>query len=170
MGMDPITIVAIASLAVGTASYVEQKNSAEDAQAAQQKAQSVQKGVQAAQAATERRNQIREERVRRARLMQASQNTGTVSSSGEMGAIGGLSTQLGTNIGTNLAMKAAGQEISLYNQQASDAMFSAQQAGQLFSLAGSVFGATAGKAVSGMTGGSSAFNPTPSQISFVMKE
>lgn len=159
------TILAAAALAVGTTSYIEQREAAGDAKEAQRKAQGEQKAIGASSAASERRQQIREERVRRSRIMQASQNTGTSGSSGEFGSIGSLSTQLGSNIGANLGSLAAGQRISIFNQQASDAVFSSQQAGQLFSLSTQVFGATAGKASSSIFGKSDVWLPSTSAVS-----
>ena len=156
---------AITSAVIGVASYVEQKDAAADAADAQRKTQSEQKALSASSGAAERRQQIREERVRRSRIMQASQNTGTSGSSGEFGAIGSLSTQLGANIGTNLGAQAAGQRISIFNQEASDAMFSSQQAGQLFALSSNVFGATSGKAASSIFGAKPAAVPTTSAVS-----
>lgn len=163
MGLE--VIIAAAAFTVSAASYVEQKEAASDAREAQGKAQSEQKALSASSGAAERRQQIREERVRRSRIMQASQNTGTSGSSGEFGAIGSLSTQLGANIGTNLGAQAAGQRISIFNQEASDAMFSSQQAGQLFALSSNVFGATAGKAASSIFGAKPAAVPTTSAVS-----
>lgn len=146
------TVAAVAS--AGTAAYAanQQKVAAGRAQEAQAKAASEQKAVNASQFAQEQRQQIREERVRRARILQTSQNTGTAFSSGEAGAIGGMATQLSSNIGTNLAMKAASQQISLFNQQAADAQYDYQKAGQLFSLASSIFSATAPGAMKAVGG------------------
>lgn len=145
-------VAAVASLGVSVYSYTEQKAAAGRAEAAQEKARTEQKQVQAAQASQERRNQVREERVRRARIMQASQNTGLGFSSGEAGVIGGLSTQLGSNIGTNLSMQKSAQNISLFNQQASNAMFEQQQYSSLFNLSANIFGSTAGQAASDIKG------------------
>lgn len=146
------TIIAAASLAVGTYSYVEQQKAQGRAAAAQESARTEQRQIQAMQASQERRSQVREERVRRARVMQASQNTGLGFSSGEAGVIGGLSTQLGSNIGTNLSMQQSAQNISLFNQQAANAQYEQQQFAGLFSLSGNIFGNFAGQAASDIKG------------------
>jgi hypothetical protein len=160
-----VAVAAITSAVVGVVSLGVSLDAASQAQYAQEKSRNAQMGQQASQAATERRQQVREERVRRARIMQASQNTGTAGSSGEIAAIGGMATQLGSNIGANLAAKAAGQEISIFNQQASDAMFTSQQAGQLFALSSQIFGATAGKAASSIFGATPAAIPNTPAVS-----
>lgn len=146
------TLLAASALAVGTYSFVKQQEAQEDAQTAQRKSANEQKAINASQAANERRQQIREERVRRARIEQSSMNTGAYGSSGALGTIGGLSTQFSTNVGANLAMQAASQQISIFNQQASDAQYSAQTYAGMFNLAGNIFGATAGSAASYLKG------------------
>lgn len=149
---------AIAAVVVGGASYMEQKEANKDAArdreamaATQREAQSEQKAVNTAQAAAERRQQIREERVKRARIIQASENTGVSGSSGEFGALGSLATNLGSNIGSNLGMAAAGGRISDLNQTASGFNTSAQNndaraanAGQAMNLSMSIFNSAGG--------------------------
>ncbi len=153
MGMDPITIGLIASATVGAASYVEAKSARkEQAAAVAQQAevnkqiQSEQKAANVAAASTERRQQIREARVRRARIMQSSQGTGATGSSAEFGSIGGMSTQLATNIGSNLgAIQTAGRISDLgqtaadFGTQANFAGVKAQDATSMFQLSTSIF-------------------------------
>ena len=153
MGLETATIIAITSAVVGTASYVEakeargeQKAASERAAGQQKEARSVQEAANAQQAAMENRQQIREERVRRARIMQSAQNTGTAMSSGEFGSIGSLSTSLSSNIGANRGALQRGQQISALTQNAADFNLEAQNAGidasnsqSLFSLSTSIF-------------------------------
>lgn len=152
--LSTIALVAVATVStyVAVKSYQEQKESAAEAKAAQQRAVEEQRKQAAIQQAQEQRQQIREERVRRGRILQASQSRGGAGSTGEFGATGGLSTQLGSNVGQNLAMKAIGQQISIFNQQYSNAAFDAQQAGNLFALSSQIFGMTAGGAASALKG------------------
>lgn len=152
------TTVAIVSAVIGTASYVEAKDArqeaSENAQRSaeqQRKAQEVQQAGSAQQAAMERRQQIREERVRRARIMQASSNTGTVGSSAEFGSIGGMGTQLQSNIGQNLGAIQRGQAIGTFSQNAADFNTASQRnindannAQSLFSLSTSIFSGVKG--------------------------
>lgn len=124
--------IATASLVLGAVSTaiqyranIEAEGDREDAAKQQEKARAEQKAAQAAQAAAERRQQIREERIKRARLVQSSIGTGVSGSSGEMGAGGSLATQLSSNIGFNLGQERAAAAISGYNQSAADFLSSA---------------------------------------------
>lgn len=124
-----------------------QKDSAEE----QRKARAEQSAGQAGQAAAERRAQIREERIRRAKIIQSSENTGVGDSSGEFGATGNLATTLGSNIGANVGAVQRAANITGYNQNAADFLSSAQSHmndanmwGQVGSVATSVFSTTGG--------------------------
>ena len=142
-----------AAAAAATVSYSEAEKAREEQQrlseqsaGEQRQARSVVEAGQAQRAAIEQRQQIREERVRRARILQSASNTGTLASSGAYGATGSLSTNLQTNIGTNLGEIQRGQQISAFQQNAADlglqsqfAGFEAQNAGSLFQLSTSIF-------------------------------
>ena len=152
------TIIAVGALAVGgVAAYqgyeARKEQAAYNKQAAQEqkKARSEEKALNYQAQAAERRAQIREERVRRARILQAAENSGSSGSSGEIGALGGMATQLAANIGMNLGRAQGGDMISGYLQNAADfsnsaqqAAFSAQNADSLFSLSSSIFSAAGG--------------------------
>jgi hypothetical protein len=119
---------------------MDAKSSARKSAEEQRKAQSEQRAVQARQAAEEKRKQVREERVRRAKILQGSENTGVTGSSGEIGALGSLSTQLAANLGSNVGASRSGALIGGFNQTAADFSFDAsksmQEAGQWSQLAG----------------------------------
>src|SRR5690606_9104730 len=104
------------------------------------KIQREQEAQNAKAASDERRQQLREERVRRGRVMQSAANTGVAGSSGELGALGALATNLNTNIGANLGMLQSAQNISGYSQNAATAMGQANQAGANASLWNQVSG------------------------------
>jgi hypothetical protein len=130
----------------------EQQGLMQEAANEQRKARSVAEAGQAQQAALEQRQQIREERVRRARILQSASNTGTLASSGAYGATGSLSTSLQSNIGSNLGAIERGQQISAFQQNAADlglgaqfAGFEAQNMGSLFQLGTSIFAANTAK-------------------------
>jgi hypothetical protein len=160
------TYLAIAAIAVGTASYVSAEKSRKEAQvnyasqaSEQRKAQSEQNALNAQSAAAERRQQVREQRIKLARLEQAAENTGTEGSSGALGAAGGFATQLGANIGSNLGAIAASQRTGGYLQAAADFGTAAQRnlsdmgaSQNLFSLSTTIFNAA---------GGFSAFKTAP---------
>lgn len=81
---------------------------------------SEEQAINTAKAASERRQQLREERVKRGKLMQSSVNSGVNYSSGTMGAGGALSTQLGSNLGFNAGMIDATSRISANKQEVSN--------------------------------------------------
>ena len=153
MALATSTIIAIASATMTAYSTMQQADAQDEARRNQEaaneeqrKAREEQKAAQAAQSAAERRTQIREERVKRARLLQSSVNTGVSGSSGEAGATGGLSTQRGANIGFNLGQKQAAANISAAGQNAADFLSSANsnivdanQWGQVAGLSMNIF-------------------------------
>lgn len=81
-----------------------------------------QQAINSQQAAQERRQQIREERVRRGKIIQSSQNTGVSGSSGEGGALSAVSTQFSSNVGQNLGMLQGTANISQNEQDAANVM------------------------------------------------
>ena len=163
MGMDPVTIGLIIS-AVGTAASIDAsqdaKSAAKQSRAAQEKVASEQRAQNASQAAQERRQQIRDERVRRARIIQSSVNTGTSDSSGEIGAISSLSTQLASGIGSNLGRLQGAENISLFSQQEADARFNIAKADNQGRIGGTLVNQSGNLAqIGGYIAGSSIFTP-----------
>lgn len=142
MGIDPVTI-AIASFALTGASAVASNRQQSKAADEQKKVRRQQQASLAEQAAMERRQQIREERIKRARVMQAAELTGTTGSSGALGAGGALSTQFASNVGFNQSQLAGAQAISQYQQNAANAASRANDFNALGSVAGSIFNMTA---------------------------
>lgn len=155
MGIETIAYIGLAVAAGGTVlSYSQQRRAQaaqEDAADDQRRGNAVQSAQQAQQAAQERRQQIREERIKRASILNSSENSGTSGSSGEMGATGGMSTQLGSNLGINGSSLLAGQAITGFSQSAANNMQAAQTAqgrasmwGQVAGIGGSMFGNAGG--------------------------
>ena len=140
MGLDPLTLAVVATMVVSTGVSIKQQ---QEARSEQKKAQREQGAANAERAAAERRQQIREERIRRAQIEQAAANTGTVASSGAVGATGGLGTTLASNLGFNLSQVTHAGNISVFNQNSASAMGKAQTVEQLGSLATSIFSSTA---------------------------
>ncbi len=122
--------VAVIGLLSANASQNKQASMASDAAAHQREAQNEQRSAIASQQASDRRAQVREERVRRAKIMQGAENSGTAGSSGEIGALGSISTQFFSNIGTSLGGQRVASNISSQQQTAADMNFNAQIAGQ----------------------------------------
>lgn len=161
-------MAAISSIVVGlavTASAVgayqgyqarkDAKSAARKSAAEQRKIQAEQRAMNAQQQAQERRQQIREERVRRARVLQAANNSGTGESSGMLGALGSLSTQLFNNVGINLGRAAASDRISMFSQNAANFNLDMQNAGYKAQNADAVMGM--GMSIFNAAGGLSAF-------------
>jgi Flp pilus assembly protein TadB len=173
--MGVVAMIAAAAVGVGTAAYAaneaenaqyEANQNAKAAASENRKIQSEQKAQNDATAAAERRKQIREERIRRARIQQAAQNTGTSGSAGELGAVGGLSTNLSSGIGFNIGAQQSAANISVYAQSAANfdmnrqnAMQDLEKANQMFSLGTSIF-MNAGGIGSGVNQGMSYFKGT----------
>ena len=116
--------------AVGTAASIQQSSAARQDQKKARDAQNAARGEQQAQqnaeAAQARRQQMREARIKRAQVLQASENTGTEGSSGEIGAVGSINTQLGSNIGLSQGNIERSQRIGGFGQEASNFMADAQ--------------------------------------------
>lgn len=139
MGLEVIaSIVAITA----TAASVQQQGKAAKAQ---KKIQNEEKARNTAQQMAERRQQVREERIKRARVMQASENTGTAGSSGELGAVSSIGTQIGANLGFNQSMIESGNRISGYAQQVANAQSNASVFNSIAGMSsnvGSIFGSS----------------------------
>lgn len=153
--MTAIAIAGLAIAAVGTYSSMEaskQANSARKKAAEEQnKIRGEQNALAARDSAQERRQQIREERVRRAQILQSASNTGVAGSSGETGALGSLNTNLTNNLAINAGSRQAGQRMSIFSQNAANYQSTAQQkdfnagmASQWAGLGASMFNAGGG--------------------------
>jgi|ERR1700749_833185 len=98
--MGIVTALAIASLVVAAGSAYMQNKNQQQARKDQKKAA----GIAAAQNTVANQNsirdQVRQQRIRTAQIMQASENTGTTGSSGALGGVSALASQSGANIGT----------------------------------------------------------------------
>jgi hypothetical protein len=167
MGIETAALVVAAVAAVGgaTTSIIagnQQRAAARHAADDQRQAQEIQNADNATKQAAERRQQIRDERIRIARVQQAAANTGTESSSGELGAIGSITTQTNNNIGINLGAAQRGTDISILNQDAADSIFQGQQAAGTTGAFGSIFGAL-GAGASAYTNATKTIKPVPTQ-------
>lgn len=144
MGVTTGIIGAVAAV-VGTGASVIQGNKARAAARhsadLQTQAQEDTNAQNAQTAADAQRQQIRDARVKQARILQSSTNTGADNSSGSLGAIGAVATNLSDNQGTMLGAQQRSQDISNLNQQAADSMFDSRvdsQVGQEFAQFGQI--------------------------------
>lgn len=149
---------AIAAVVVTAASAYMQGRQAKKAAAERKEAGKVSAAEQAAQAAQGRRAQVREERVRRASILQSSQNTGVGQSSGELGATSALGSLISGNLAGMQRQQRSSSAIGELSQSAANYDLRGAQWQAVGQIAGSVFSAAAG----GMGGGGSA--PAPKSV------
>jgi len=137
--MGIATTLAIVSLvsAAGSA-YMQNKNVAA-ARKQQKNAADVAQAQNQVQQQNDIRNQIRQQRIRTAQIMQASADTGTQGSSGELGGVSALASQTGNNVG-QIASRANSQNSILgYQNEASADMGRAATWGAVGQIASSSF-------------------------------
>jgi hypothetical protein len=144
MALATSTIVAIAAVVAAGASAVVGNQTRKDAAGARGRAENATAAQRAAEAANEKRKLIREGRVKKARILQASENTGTGDSSGEFGALGGMSTQLGTNLGFNAGTLMRGRQAAGDLASAFKSDQEGQKAAATGAIASSIFSAAGG--------------------------
>lgn len=137
------TVVAAAAVAVAAgsayAAHQQQAAAADD----QKDAAKVASNESKAQAAAQRRQQIREERVKRASIIQSAQNSGVSASSGSLGAQSVLDTQSGITMSNISRSTASSDAIGDFQQSAADHLQSANNYQQIGSVASSIFGVAA---------------------------
>lgn len=143
--------VSVGGIAVGQQQARVAQRSARSAADEATRVRAEEQAQGARSAAQERRQQIREERIKRAQIMNQAELTGTSGGSGELGALGGMSQELGSNLGMNQGSILRGQRISGFLQNQSNFMSAAQssqaRAGtyrQVGQLGGSLFSAAGG--------------------------
>lgn len=117
------------SLVVGIAGGIAQSNAAASAAREQREARNISSAQDRVRSMEDRRTRVREERIRRARIIAQSENTGTGDSSGAIGAVGALSTNLAGLIGTSLGESRANTAINNATQRAADASSRANEIG-----------------------------------------
>ena len=139
---------------MGTVSSVDQQRKSRNAQLDSQR---VQRAGNAAQAAEERRRLVREERVKRARILQASENSGVAGGSGEAGATSSLGTNLSSNLNFNSGAIDRGEQLSIFQQNSIVAQSKSALYSTLGNTASSIFSAAGGIAKSPSSGSDNAF-------------
>lgn len=154
MGVE-IAIAAVTLGAVAAGAY-EQSRLAKSAAKDRKEAGRVAQAEQAAQLNQSRRAQIREERVRRAQVLQSAQNTGVSSSSGELGATSALGSLIGGNLAGMQRQQNSAGAIGALQQSAADSDLKSAQVGAVVSIFSS-----AGSAFAGQMGGPSSPNINP---------
>lgn len=170
--------VAVAALAVTAVSAYQQHQQARKASRSARRAAEEQREQQRVGTAAEeirarqqRRQALREQRIRRARILQASEGAGVVDSSGQFGSTGSLGTLTGTTLG-NIGTQRAGSRAIDASQERQfghyQSQLSAQQRASLWQSVGQVSGSIF-QAAGGFPGLSDSFRGTgnPSDIEVV---
>ena len=157
MGIETVAIAALAVTTASTAySIAEQRKAGKAQQEGQDIATAQQKSVDLAN----KRQQLREERIRRAQIEQASANQGVGGSSGEAGAVSALGAQVGANVASINQGQVAAEGISGAMSKAASATQRAQVAQGVASLSGTVFSGAGG--FNSIFSSGSGVNPPPS--------
>lgn len=151
---------AIASLVVTAASTAYSVDQQKKAGKAQQEGQDIASAQQKSVDFANRRQQLREERIRRAQIEQASSNQGVGGSSGEAGAVSALGAQVGANVASINQGQMAAEGISGAMSKAAGATQRAQVAQGVASLSGTVFSGAGG--FNSIFSSGSGVNPPPS--------
>lgn len=141
MGIE--IILGAAALAVGLVSTGISTSAANASAAASKEAQNIQLGQSAVNARENRRQLLREERIRRARILQSSNNAGGSGSSGEAGAMGAITSNIGGQIAASSGESKSNAGINTFSQRAQDLDSQARQAlawGEVFQGGLTTFG------------------------------
>ena len=129
---DPLTIGLLIASSVSTVASIDaSKTSARRRERAGELRQNTQLG----QDRDARTQGIREQRIRRARILQAGENTGTTGSSQETGVLGGMNTVFSQSIGNQAGQRIANVAIGNQMQGAADAASRANTFQAISSLA-----------------------------------
>lgn len=143
MGAEVATIGLVVA-AVGAASsiygQVESSRQASKAAKSQKEAQEVSAAQQRVEQAEQRRQQVRQERIKRAQIEQASANTGVSGSSGELGSVSALGTNMGNNLAISSGRTVAANAITGLNQATASAQSRGATAGAIGSLGSAAMG------------------------------
>lgn len=114
-------ILGAASLAVGLVSSGVASAQRSQAAKAGKEANQIRTASSRVQAAEQRRQLLREERLRRAKMLQGAQNSGTSGSSGVTGGLGAIGTNVDNIISQQLGDTKANEGINKWEQKAVNA-------------------------------------------------
>jgi hypothetical protein len=131
MGIEVAIGVALAAASAvgGVMQASAQASAAKKSARAQREAIDIETASQQISDRESRRQAIREERVRRAQVLQASETSGVTNSSGSLGATSSLGTSLGSAVGFQSGQTKAAMGIGAANQRLVDARLSGELAG-----------------------------------------
>lgn len=136
MGIETAALVVAAVSAAATVySTQQQASAARKSSRAQKEAADISAAQQSTEQAEQRRQQIRQERIKRGQIAQASANTGVSGSSGELGSTSALGTNMGNNLAISSGRVNTANAISSQNQRAADASVQSANAGAIGGIA-----------------------------------
>jgi hypothetical protein len=144
--MGVIEVAALAVAAVGAIGGIygqqraasAQKKASRRAEAERKEATAISQANEQSRMINERRRAVREERVRRARILQSAENTGVSGSSGVASAGSNLSVNLGGVISQSQGTNLASQGISAANQRGADALAAGQRSASQWNMFGNI--------------------------------
>lgn len=131
MALATSTILGIAAVAVAAAGTYVETEQASDAAAAQKNARQTAAAANTQKQQQDIRDQVRQNRIKTATILQASSDTGVTASSGAIGGTSSLATQSGANVGILNGNSYTGNAIAQDQQDAASATASAATFGQI---------------------------------------
>lgn len=134
-------ILGVLSAVAGVVGAVSQAKAAKEQAAAQREANEITTAQQEVNSRESKRSKVRESRIRRAQILAQSENVGSAESSGEVGAIGALNTNLSGVFGQSVGQSKSNENINVQNQKAADAGAKAAKIGAFTGAVQSAFGA-----------------------------
>ena len=151
MGVETAAIVVAAvGAAATTYSVTEQQRQSKRAAGAQKEASDIAEAQRKNEEMDQRRQQIRQQRIRAAQVEQGAANQGASDSSGELGSLSALSSNVASNLATMSGRSAAASGIYSANQRALNAQSAAQTAGAIGQIGGLAMNLAAPKAGEGL--------------------
>lgn len=151
MGIETAAIVVAAvGAAATTYSVTEQQRQSKRAAGAQKEASDIAEAQRKNEEMDQRRQQVRQQRIRAAQIEQGAANQGASDSSGELGSLSALSSNVASNLATMSGRSAAASGIYSANQRALNAQSAAQTAGAIGQIGGLAMNLAAPKAGEGL--------------------
>lgn len=126
MGIGLLIGLSVASTVV---SGIKQASAAKRAEKAQEESRNISLADERYRNQLARRQTLREARIRRARIANAAENTGTAFSSGELGAVSSVAASAGSSIAEQQRDILAKKALSVQEQKYADAQYDYQKAG-----------------------------------------
>ena len=143
-------MVAAVGAAATTYSVTEQQRQSKRAAGAQKEASDIAEAQRKNEEMDQRRQQVRQQRIRAAQIEQGAVNQGASDSSGELGSLSALSSNVASNLATMSGRSTAASGIYSANQRALNAQSAAQTAGAIGQIGGLAMNLAAPKAGEGL--------------------